>query len=77
MGEKYTHISRSEYIFSSHSYRSSASSKANNMGVDLDYIIKMGCWSQQSTFWKFYSKELEYMDRNNRVAETIVNSFKN
>ena len=64
-------------IFSSHSCRSSASSKADNMGVDLDNILKMGCWSRQSTFWKFYSKELEYMDKNNRVAETIVNSFKN
>ena len=64
-------------IFSSHSCRSSASSKADNMGVDLDNILKMGCWSRQSTFWKFYSKELEYMDKNNRVAETIVNSFEN
>ena len=60
----------------SHSCRLSASSKADNMGVDLD-ILKMGCWSRNSTFWKFYSKELEYMDKNNRVAETIVNSFKN
>ena len=40
------------------------------MGVDLDNILKMGCWSRQSTFWKFYSKELEYIDKN-RVAETI------
>ena len=65
-------------IFSSHSCRSSASSKANNMGVDLDNILKMGCWSRESLYWKFYSKELEYMDKNNMVvAETIENSFKN
>ena len=63
--------------FSSHSFRSSASSKTNNMGVDLDTILKMGCWSRESTFRKFYSKELEYMDKNNRVADTIVNSFDN
>ena len=62
-------------IFSSHSCRSSASSKVDNMGVDLDNILKMACWSQQSTFRKFYSKELEYMDKKNRVAETIVNSY--
>ena len=62
-------------IFSSHSCRSSAINKADNMGVDLDAIQKMGCWSRQSTFRKFYSKELEYMDKDNRVAETIVNSF--
>ena len=64
-------------IFSPHSCRSSASSKANNMSVDLDNILKMGCWSRESTFWKFYSKELEYMEKNNRVADTIVNSFDN
>ena len=43
---------------SSHSCRSSASSKADNMSANLDTILRMGCWSRQSTFWKFYSKEL-------------------
>ena len=64
-------------IFSFHSCRLTSSSKANNMGVDLDTILKMGCCSRQSTFRKFYSKELEYMDKDNRVAETIMNSFNN
>ena len=64
-------------IFSSHSCRSSTSSKVDNMGVDLDTILKMGCWSRQSIFREFYSKELEYMDKNNRVAETIMNSSDN
>ena len=42
---------------SSHSCRSSApNSKAKNMSVDID-ILKIGCWGQQSTFRKFYSKE--------------------
>ena len=61
--------------FSSHSCRSSASSKANNMGADLDNILKMGCWSRESAFRNFCSKELEYMDKNNTVADIIVNSF--
>ena len=64
-------------IFSSHSCRSSATSKVDNMDVGLDSILKTGWWSRQSTFCKFYSKELEYMDKNNRVTETIVNSFEN
>ena len=34
-------------IFSFHSCRSPVNSKANNMGVDLDNILKTGCWSQQ------------------------------
>ena len=38
--------------FSSHSCRSSASSNANNMGMDLNIILKMARWSRQSTFRK-------------------------
>ena len=45
------------------------------MGVELDTILKMECWSWQSTFHKFYSKELEYMDKDNRIPETIANRF--
>ena len=63
--------------FSSYSCRYSASSKADKMGVDLDTVLKIGSWSRQSTFRKFYSKELEYMDKDNRLTETIVNSFEN
>ena len=36
--------------FSFFSCRSSVSSKADNMGVNLDTILKMGCWRRQSTF---------------------------
>ena len=43
-------------FFSSHTCRSYASSNAINMGVDLDTILKLGCWSRQSTFRKFYSR---------------------
>ena len=64
-------------FFSSHSCRSSASSKADNMGMDLDTILKMGCWCQQSTLRKFYSKELQYMDKDNRITETIAKSLDN
>ena len=63
-------------FFSRHSFRLSGSSKTENVGVDFYNILKMGCWSQQFTFSMFYSKELEYMDNYYRVAETIVNSFK-
>ena len=74
MGQKYTHKSRAEYKhFSSHS---SANCKAENIGVDFNNIPKMGCCCQQSTFGRFYSKELEYTDKNNTVAETILDCFK-
>ena len=35
----------------------------------------MGCWGQQLTLRRFYSKELDYMEKNNRVTENIVNSL--
>ena len=38
-----THAEVNTKIFSSYSCRSSAISKANNMGVDLNSILKMGC----------------------------------
>ena len=56
-------------FFSFHSCRLSVSNKGN--------ILKTGCWSQQSIFRKFYSKELEYMNKDSRVAETIANIFEN
>lgn len=51
--------------FSSHSCTSSGSSKAENMGADLEDILKMGSSSQKSALTRFFSKELEYMDKNN------------
>lgn len=41
------------------------SSKAENMGADLEDILKMGSSSQKSALTRFFSKELEYMDKNN------------
>ena len=64
-------------IFPSYSCRLSGCSKAKNIGADLDNILKIGCWCQQTTYPIFCSKELEYMDKNNRIAETIVSRFKN
>lgn len=51
--------------FSSHSCTSSGSSKAENMGADLEDILKMGSSTQKSALTRFFSKELEYMDKNN------------
>ena len=64
-------------FFSFHSCRLSVSSKGDSMGEHLNNILKTGCWSQQSIFRKFYSKELEYMNKDSRVAETIANIFEN
>ena len=37
-------------IFSSRSCRSSDSSKAKDVNIDFDNIVKIGCWNQQQTF---------------------------
>ena len=34
-------------IFSSRSCRSSDSSKAKDVNIDFDNIVKIGCWNQQ------------------------------
>ena len=47
------------------------------IGWNYGILHRVGCCTQQSTFRRFYSKELKYMGRNNRAAETIVNGFKN
>ena len=48
----------------------------SNKSADLDSMpLKMGYLSRQSACRKFYSKENK--DKDNRVAESIVNSFNN
>jgi len=44
--------------FSGHSVRSASSSKARLVGVPIKEILKRGHWSQESTFQKFYCREL-------------------
>ena len=75
MGQKFTNKGKSEYkFFSSHSCRSSVSSKAYNIGIDLENILNM--WMEPTiNVSKFYSKELEYMGKDKRVPEAFMNSF--
>ena len=52
-----TKVGMTTKIFSFHWSRPSASSKSENMDVNLDNILKMDCCSQRSTF-RFYFKQL-------------------
>lgn len=56
-------------IFSAHSTRGAAASKAFAAGASMDSILKAGHWARESTFSKFYK-------RNSvpSVAATIFNS---
>ena len=46
-------------VFKPHSTRSASTSKALASGVPIDVILKHGNWSQISTFYRYYQKEIE------------------
>ena len=55
--------------FTGHSYRSASTSKAFNLGVSLDIILRTADWSNAGTFCKFYKKDIYQKDI---YAETIL-----
>ena len=59
-------------IFSAHSTRGAASSKAAKMGVPIDSILKTANWSRQSTFSRFYHRDLQNHDVVDAVFQTSV-----
>ena len=44
--------------FSPHSCRSASTSKAKALNVDMEKILKQGCWKNLKTFKTFYNKEI-------------------
>ena len=45
-------------MFTSHSVRAASTSKAKTLGISLSQILKKGQWSKESTWQKFYNKEI-------------------
>ncbi|MEO0683599.1 MAG: tyrosine-type recombinase/integrase [Cyanobacteria bacterium J06649_11] len=45
-------------MFKAHSTRSASTSKASSVGVSLNEIVKRGQWASDSTFKKFYKKDI-------------------
>ena len=45
-------------IFKAHSVRSASTSKAKSLGFTTKDILRKGNWSGQSTWQRFYSKEI-------------------
>jgi hypothetical protein len=45
-------------VFKAHSTRGAAASKALASGLSLDSILKAGQWSRESTFSKFYQRDI-------------------
>ena len=44
--------------FKAHSSRSASTSKAHLSGAPIEEILKRGCWSNKSTWKKFYNKSI-------------------
>ena len=60
--------------FTPHSCRSAATSKANRINVNLDEMLKQGCWKNIKTFKKIYDKDIMYFANDDvdfmRIAST-------
>ena len=52
-------------IFHPHSCQAASTSKANAAGVPLHQILRAGQWSQESTFFRFYCKQIITSDLTN------------
>ncbi len=61
-------------IFSSHSTRGAAASKAVAVGASLDSVLSAGHWASSSTFRKFYHNK---KDPGPSVAASVLNPDNN
>ena len=46
-------------VLKGHSTRSASTSKAAISGLSVPHILERGCWSNSSTWQKFYNKQIE------------------
>ena len=59
-------------IFKPHSCRSASTSKAHITGVSIDNMLKCGQWSTDSTFCKFYCRNIDW---NNQAVLNFLTAF--
>ncbi len=52
-----------------------AVSKAKQIGVSGEEIIKRGCWSTESTLKKFYDKDIINSDNSNESEHEFVDTI--
>ena len=58
-----THAGIDTGKFKAHSMRSAASSKVSSLGMQLKEVLENGNWSRESTWQRFYHKEIESSER--------------
>ena len=44
--------------YTPHSCRAASTSKASNINIDIENILKLGCWKNEKTFRLYYEKEI-------------------
>ena len=61
-------------VFNPHSCHSASSSTAKSSGVPLHKILKSGQWATESTFYKFYQRQILWSDvtENKEFADNIL-----
>ncbi len=56
-------------VFKAHSARGAAALKAVGAGIPVDTVLKTANWSVESTFTKFYYREVV----SENIAEAVLN----
>ena len=51
--------------FSAHSVRSASTSKAKELGIEIQRIMTKACWKNEETFFKHYEKTIIIYKENN------------
>ena len=59
--------------FTPHSCRAAATSKAEKLNVNMDEILKQGCWKNLKTFKNYYAKEIIYYAKEDVDFMKIIN----
>lgn len=60
-------------VFSAHSTRHAATSKAHKLGVNIDLIRKTAGWGETSnTFFKFYNRNIDSTRNQDALARAII-----
>ena len=58
--------------FKAHSTRAAAVSKVPLSGLSVIEIAKLGDWSNATTFFKFYKKEIQVPSSESTVQDSIL-----
>lgn len=56
--------------FKAHSTRGAVTSKAKDLGIDTNVLLKQACWKSEETYGKYYHKKIESVE--DTLAHTVL-----